>query len=193
MTLGATLKKLRNEAGLSVSELSQRSGVSVGMISQTERGQSNPSLKILDRLAQALNARLADLIEPEAPVVERNNTPAVAARFIRRKAERPRFDVGPLPLTKEMLSPQDTRNLQFMIINFPPQGRSDDVIQTPGEKAGLVIKGSFRISVDNTETLIEEGDSFQFDSELPHWVKNERDEVSVLMWIMVRSNPLHQI
>ncbi|ODT18720.1 MAG: hypothetical protein ABS54_15990 [Hyphomicrobium sp. SCN 65-11] len=60
-------------------------------------------------------------------------------------------------------------------------------------RPGLVIKGTFRISVDNTETLIEEGDSFQFDSELPHWVKNERDDVSVLMWIMVRSNPLHQI
>jgi aldehyde dehydrogenase (NAD+) len=78
-------------------------------------------------------------------------------------------------------------------------GRSEDFViptggfKSSGEKAGLVIKGTFRISVDNTETLIEEGDSFQFDSELPHWVKNERDEVSVLMWIMVRSNPLHQI
>lgn len=190
MTLGPRLKKLRNEAGFSVSELSQRSGVSVGMISQTERGQSNPSLRILDKLVLALDARLGDLLEADG---SSERATSDNARFIRRRADRPRVDVGPLPLTKEILSPHDTRSLQFMLINFPPLGRSDDVIHTPGEKAGMVVKGTFRLSVDNTETLLEEGDSFQFDSELPHWVKNERDEVATLLWIMVRSNPLYQI
>ena len=65
--LGQRLRILWRSAGLSLSELAQRAGVSVGMISQIERNLANPSVRILERLRVALNVPLTTLLEGDGP------------------------------------------------------------------------------------------------------------------------------
>src|SRR5690349_19530010 len=53
--IGARLRELRKDRRLSIQQLADRVGLSIGMISQIERGLSTPSLRSLRLLAEALN------------------------------------------------------------------------------------------------------------------------------------------
>lgn len=57
----ATLTALRVYAGFSQAELSRRSGVSQGHISELERGDKNASPKTIKKLAAGLNVPMAAL------------------------------------------------------------------------------------------------------------------------------------
>lgn len=56
--VGKALAQARARAGLSQSELARRSGLKQAEVSKIERGQANPTLKTLGRLADGLNTRL---------------------------------------------------------------------------------------------------------------------------------------
>ena len=61
------LRRLRQRAGLSQVALAQASGISRRMIVNLEGGETNISLSSLDHLAEALGARLVDLVsDPDA-------------------------------------------------------------------------------------------------------------------------------
>ncbi len=57
--VGARLRRLRQDRGLSLSELARRSGVGKGTLSELETGQRNPTLETLYALTTALEAPLS--------------------------------------------------------------------------------------------------------------------------------------
>ena len=48
----------RKKSGLTQKQLSEKTGIAQGDISKIEKGDANPSLKTLKRLASGMNARL---------------------------------------------------------------------------------------------------------------------------------------
>jgi len=60
---GRILQELRTERGLSQEELGFESNYHRTYISQLERGQKNPSLKAIFRLAEALGIRPSEMIQ----------------------------------------------------------------------------------------------------------------------------------
>jgi len=62
-TIAARVRGLRRERALSLDRLATRSGVSKGMLVQIERGESNPSIGTLCKVAAALGASVADLVD----------------------------------------------------------------------------------------------------------------------------------
>ncbi len=56
------LHEIREEKGLSQSELARRSGVSQAFISQIEKGEKVPTIFIAKRIAMALDKTIDDLI-----------------------------------------------------------------------------------------------------------------------------------
>ncbi|MFD1020290.1 helix-turn-helix domain-containing protein [Thalassobacillus hwangdonensis] len=61
--IGRRLKELRLDKGISLSELSRRSGVSKSYISNIERGvQKNPSLIVLRKLSKTLDVTIEQLV-----------------------------------------------------------------------------------------------------------------------------------
>ncbi|MCL6447865.1 MAG: transcriptional regulator [Armatimonadetes bacterium] len=66
--LGQRVRTIRREQGLGVKELAERVGVSPGLISQIERGQSVPLLETLEKIASCLNVTLVNLFAEEYDV-----------------------------------------------------------------------------------------------------------------------------
>ncbi len=62
-TISARIRALRKERQLSLDRLSARSGVSKGMLVQIERAETNPSIGTLCKVAAALGASVADLVD----------------------------------------------------------------------------------------------------------------------------------
>jgi transcriptional regulator with XRE-family HTH domain len=58
VAIGRELRALRQQQGLTVADLSQKAGLSGGMLSKIENGQASPSLTTLQALAQALQVPL---------------------------------------------------------------------------------------------------------------------------------------
>src|SRR6202162_1282312 len=62
LALGARVKALRESSGLSLRDLTDRSGVSAPMLSQVERGETSPTLTVAARVAAGLELRLSQLL-----------------------------------------------------------------------------------------------------------------------------------
>lgn len=176
--IGERLRQLRADRKLTILELAAKAGVSSGIISQIERGNSNPQMKTLQRLRAALGVNLWEFLDPNSDV------PADDVPFVRRADQRPRIIASATGLMKELLSPRNDDNLRFMIITMAPGSVSEDVLIGTGDKGGLVLSGRVALTVGDSITELGEGDSFQFRSSIPHGIANRSREEAKLIWIM---------
>ncbi|HWG06353.1 MAG TPA: XRE family transcriptional regulator [Beijerinckiaceae bacterium] len=82
--LGKTVQRLRKSYNLSLSELSEQSGVAKSIISQIERNETNPTLATIWRLAQALDVSIEGVLhasddEPFLEKSSRGETPILVS------------------------------------------------------------------------------------------------------------------
>ncbi len=82
--LGKTVLRLRKSFNLSLSELSEQSGVAKSIISQIERNETNPTLATIWRLAQALDVSIEGMLQvsEDEPFLEkstRGDTPILVS------------------------------------------------------------------------------------------------------------------
>jgi transcriptional regulator with XRE-family HTH domain len=61
--VGLNLQRLRREKGLSQEELADRAQIHQTYLSGVERGRRNPTITVLQRIAEALEADITDLVE----------------------------------------------------------------------------------------------------------------------------------
>ena len=176
--VGARLRAIRGERGVSLQMLAKSSGVSVGMISEVERGIANPSLRVLNSLRAALGISTSALFEEPLP-----DHPGTEALFVRRASERAKMNLG--YMSKELLSASTPNSLQLMILDIPPGSSSGDrMIQYPAEKGGLVLEGQIVLTVGPNSTVLNGGDSFVFDSSIPHSFSNPSVDPAKVLWII---------
>ena len=179
-SVGATLRAARKERGLSLQDLAAQSGVSVGMISQVERGRANPSMRLLTALRRALNISLQELFgeSAEVPHGTVGDPP-----FVRRATDRPVIDLG--HLQKELLTSGGRHNLQIMLLKIEPGGDSGgNALSYPAEKGGVVLSGVVVLSVNGQQAVLQAGDSFAFDSAHPHSIRNNGTVKAEVIWII---------
>jgi transcriptional regulator with XRE-family HTH domain len=181
--VGATIRRLRQERGLSLAELATQAGVSTGALSEIERDVANPSLRILTKIRLALDVPLSTLFD-EAGGAQGDPD------FVRRASRRPKLDLGAQYVVKELLSSSIARNMQFMILHVPPGGGSgDDALSYPADKGGLMIEGCIVLTVGGVDVQLNVGDSFQFDSSTPHSFRNMSDSTAQVLWIVAQTRP----
>lgn len=80
--IGLRIHALRSRQGLTLEVLARGSGVSRAMLSDVERGQRSPTVKILTQIAVGLGCQVAQLFEEEATArlfVERADQHALVA------------------------------------------------------------------------------------------------------------------
>ena len=176
--IGTRLKRIRKMRNMTITELALLANVSAGAISQIERNLTNPTVRVLEQLRLVLKVPLSAFLE------EGEATLHGAEHYVRRAMERPHFNVGKRGIAKEMLSPAGDHDLQFMFINVPPGVRSDEMLMGKGEKAGLIIEGELTLEIDGDSARLAPGDSFQFQSHLPHNIFNHTASEARVLWIM---------
>lgn len=185
---GETVKALRVQKGFSLRELGQRTGLSVGMLSQIERNVTSPSLKTLTKLRAGLQVPLSAFFGQPG-----GDSGHVLSSRVRRRAARPTLDIGD-GMLKILLSPASATNLQLMILIVRPNGGSkDSVIGLPGEKAVSVMQGTLEMTVGDTTYSLQEGDTLQFDAESPHSFRNPGKTDTRLLWVIVQLPPRQHI
>lgn len=175
--LGTQMRQRRRIKDLTLIELSKKSGLSVGLLSQIERGLSSPSLKSMTQICAALDIPLSWLFDSSS-----TENPAEKGLVVRRGARR-RLDLGTYGVTKELLSPDLGGEMQLYLVSIRPGGQSGPETYTHrGEEGGLVLTGTLELSVDGRVVLLYEGDSFRFSSSLAHRFANPGATQANVVW-----------
>ncbi|WP_160123270.1 helix-turn-helix domain-containing protein [Rhodovarius lipocyclicus] len=179
--IGARIRALRNARGMSVNSLASAAGVSAGIVSQIERDLANPSLNTIEKICAALGVATDAVLSTEALAADPG--------FVCRAGHRSHILVGSAPILKEMISPPGNRSLRMMIISLPPHSENLDVVRGAGQKAGLVMQGEARITVNGQSTTLLPGDSFQFASDQPHSLHNDSAAPAQVLWVIAEGTP----
>ena len=181
--LGRRLRELRKERHLSLNELCTRAQLSVAMLSHIERNQTNPSLKMLEKICAGLGVEMANLFPTQTADATGEDA------FVIRANVRASLAL-PQGVTKQLLSPSHKKTLELFILKVAPNGSSGaEPLIRAGEKGGMLLKGQIRLTVGTRSFDIEEGDSFLFDSALPHRFFNPGSVEAHILWI-IRPNPV---
>jgi transcriptional regulator with XRE-family HTH domain len=79
--LGSRIRELRTVRGLTLTALADEAGLPTGLISQVERGLSDPSLETLRRIAKVLDVLIFSLFQQDADTTSSTagSRPAAAA------------------------------------------------------------------------------------------------------------------
>ena len=65
----------------------------------------------------------------------------------------------------------------------PGASTGDDSYQHQGEEAGIVISGELELTLDGRKYLLQEGDSFSFESNIRHRYANPSDSMdAIVIW-----------
>ena len=177
--LGQQIRALRKAQKLSLTQLAERSGLSIGNLSQIERGVRSPSLRSLQRLSDCLNVPVADLFQ------SRDLPPATEFGTILRRKARPILNLSKSGCHKELLTPMIPGTLQLLMVTLDPGGSSGpDHYNHKGEEAGVVIAGAMKLWIEDEVYILKEGDSFRFKSTRPHRFESASKQQTRVLWAM---------
>ncbi len=174
--IGASVRSLRKEAGLTLEQLADRANLSSGIVSQLERGKGNPSFATLVQIAHGLDVPVGRLM-----LVGGTTSPVV------RADERRRLD-GPHiagdHCRYEMLTPDLSGALQATWVrSWPGHDTSGTPFLHNGEEFGVVVSGRLEVHVGADRYLLGPGDSIRFSSTVPHWFVNRGPEPVDAVWV----------
>jgi transcriptional regulator with XRE-family HTH domain len=173
--IGIDIRGLRKARGQTLADLADASGLSVGYLSLLERDLATPSIKALHGVSRALGVTISWFFEAgDIPEDERG--------LVVRKSGRRRLDYS-AGVVDELLSPHLMGALELLSCRFPPGASSGEEPYThTGEEAGVVLRGQLELWVDGKTLLLEAGDSFGFQSSLPHRYRNPGTEEAEVIW-----------
>jgi transcriptional regulator with XRE-family HTH domain len=175
--VGTRLRLRRLARRATLQELANKSGLSVGLVSQIERNLTTPSLRSLRQICDALEMPMGWLFEPP---------PNPPDEIIVRAGNRRRMDLGPGAMVKELLSPDTVLDIQIIRIIIQPGGTSGDKpYNNPvGAKCGTVISGRLGLEIAGKEYVLEKDDSFAFRAQEMHRFWCVGDSPTELIWVV---------
>lgn len=172
--LGALIRRLRTDADLSMASVAASAGISLGLLSQIERGMGNPSLSTMVKLANALDVPISRFFVGERP-----------AHALIRRGEHPRLQIADDRLVYELLTPQTHSRLGMIRAEVPGGCSNEDApFRHEGEECIYLLEGELIASLDGTIYHLREGDSLTFDPWLPHWYRNEAERSAIAVTAM---------
>lgn len=169
--IGAQLRKLRKDRGLGVVAAAEQAQISPGFLSAIELSRANASVATLQRLAATYNTTVLEFFD----------IPHHKRRLIRPQQRRSLTTESGVAM--ELLS-TGTKMLECMLFRVPPKAGSDGAYSHVGEEFIYMLKGSLEFWLDELEFhVLQEGDSFWFESNIGHRWFNPTDKEAVLIWV----------
>jgi transcriptional regulator with XRE-family HTH domain len=178
LAVGARVRALRDAMGLSLRDLSDRSGVSAPMLSQVERGETSPTLAVAARIAAGLELTLSQLLR-----LDEDRHVVVVRRGEGRKRRRGGHRV------EELTPPLPGQRADVSVHRLDPGtftgGPADPPIHEAGSReTAIVLDGMATLVVDGQRHELREGDSVTFDADLAHHFENNGSHPAELLAVV---------
>jgi len=170
------LRALRKSRGLTLSELAEDLGRSVGWISQVERDLSEPSVFDLKQIARVLGV-------PVSILFGQAQTPAQEAGIVVRAHARRPIGSKEEGLVEELLSPDLTDDFEMVHSTFEVGAKMIDAVTRPTQEVGYLVSGKLDLVIDGHAFTVRQGDSFRIKGVSYQW-SNPYDSPAVAIWVI---------
>jgi XRE family transcriptional regulator, regulator of sulfur utilization len=179
-SVGAALAALRQQRELSLDELSRQSGVSKSMLSQIERNQTNPTIAIVWRLANALGVEMSELIAgtakasaPTISLVSAHHTPTMRSPDGKCELR----ILGPIELAGRF---------EWYELTVQAGGALRSEAHEPGSREHLtVMSGSLRVQSGDGIQQVAVQETIRYVADAPHSITNTgKTKASALLVVL---------
>ncbi|CAL9343430.1 HTH-type transcriptional regulator PuuR [Nocardiopsis dassonvillei] len=154
--VGPRLRELRRDRGITLSRLSEATGISVSTLSRLESGGRRPTLELLLPLARVHGVPLDELVGADTA------DPRVRLRPFTRDG------VEYLPLSRNPGGIQ-----AFRITIPPPRGHVEAEQRShEGHDWVYVLEGRLRLLLGPHDMVLKQGEVAEFDTRIPHGFYN---------------------
>jgi XRE family transcriptional regulator, regulator of sulfur utilization len=178
--IGPFLQQFRKHHGMTLDALAKASGVSKSMLSQIERGQTNPTIATVWALAAALKVDVSELIG------------------VRHGEPRVRIEVASASFTPEIrtedglcilriLSPADRADsLEWYELNFAPGGALVSASHARGTREHLTaLDGALEITAGGETQDLPPGATARYPADVDHAIRNHGDRPVKALLVVV--------
>jgi transcriptional regulator with XRE-family HTH domain len=174
--VGESLRRLRNDRGLSLEKLAQIAGVSRAMLGQIELGQSTPTIKTLWKISRALDVPFSALLSGKEP----HGTTLLRASQTRRLTnEKGTF------VSRALFPLGGPRRVEFYELRLAPRAEEHAVPHSHGTTEMLAVnRGHIEVQIRGESYSIAEGDVLTFEADAPHVYRNSTDTESLAYLVM---------
>ena len=173
VNVGRETRRWRQSRGLTLAQVSERSGLNIGYLSQIENEKAVPSLDALVAIADALD------VAPAWLLLDAGSPPRVV-----RLADRPRTS-GPGGADIAEVDAGTSRDVCILEVAVRP-GLATGVHAHQGDEHHLVLSGRWRMTQGEHQVELGPGDYLAWDPSIPHDVENVGDEEGRILVIYPR-------
>jgi transcriptional regulator with XRE-family HTH domain len=174
-TLGNSLRYLREQNGISLRALAERTDFSASFLSQIENGQCSPSISSMEKIANALGVTLGQFfLSANQQVVN-----IVRARDRAHMAlDSSRAEIASLG------SLSNSSQFRASMINIKPGGLTGkDIMPSISDEFAIVFAGTAILKLKESEQTLERGDSVTFVAGTGRQWRNESDSLAEILVI----------
>jgi transcriptional regulator with XRE-family HTH domain len=163
-TLGSRIQKVRKMRGLSLEDLSSRTGIEVGMLEKVESDLFIPPLGELIKLGKALEMQMGYFISPGVDTdmtVVRAHSRRRVSRYGEKRSKRYGYFY-------ESLAPEKgNRLMEPFLVTLVPADIQEMSIHD-GQEFIFVLEGEVKAQVGEQTEILYPGDALYYDSNRPH-------------------------
>jgi transcriptional regulator with XRE-family HTH domain len=171
--IGARLRQARQQRGLTISALAERTNLTKGFLSQAERDLASLSVASLVRICDVLDIGVGTLFDKPA------------TNYVPRE-RRPRINFGGERVEEYQLTPSSESRVQVIEQHVEPGGGSgDEEYSLKGETEFVhVLKGQLEVTIGDEVVALRAGDSLTFSASDAHTWRNPSSRQSAhAIWV----------
>ena len=175
MDIGKKIRELREGKKLNVKKLSELVECTPSLISQLERGKTDPSISMLKKIAEALNVHITDFF-----MKSMNDEDVVTQQGDRVVMQLSRWDARIQSLVRSTTN----KKMQPFYTVIKPGGGSHGMYSHEGEEFGYVLQGEMDLILNDKLHKVRKDENFYFSSTSPHDGGNSGKGDVIIIWVI---------
>ena len=189
---GRRIREMRKRRGLTLKEVAEATGYTIGHISQIERDLKSPSLVALRKIAACLNCSEVWLIMDDSELSAKSSEEGKKSKesYLMRKENRipmkiPEIDVSYSIFTPSKLPNAQEAQMTGLIVRLKPNTWVTEQMLSHGnyDESLLLLKGELELRIDNSTYMIYEGDSFYIPKNCLHnYLNTSNEEATIIVY-----------
>lgn len=178
-TLGAKLRAIRQQRGLSLADVAAATNMSASFLSLVETGKNDITVGRLSRLVQFFGVSALDLL-PDSRRHDAEITRTSEQHLVRSSTE---------GIEMFLMTSEPNRNMLPMLLVFKPGASLAEAGRHAGEEFVFVLEGELLLEVSGSPAhTLKAGDSAYYAADRPHQFSNPRPDTPLRL-ICVDSPP----
>jgi quercetin dioxygenase-like cupin family protein/DNA-binding transcriptional regulator YiaG len=174
--IGQRIRKIREEKGLSLHDLSTLTGFEVELLAEMEENVIQPQLGVAIKLSKALDSafgRLVSGVGSKLYSVTRKDERSKVARSTSNKGKKQIYSY--MSLAPEVKG----RHMEAFLVNLEVN-TEDDMSKHDGEEFIYVIDGEVSLKIGSDAFILHPGDSCYYLSTTPHLIAAQKAKATIL-------------